>query len=552
MGLKDMGLKSPAEKVASTMTSEYDLSNHGITNTRTIYWNLSQSSLYEEVMFRQEGKLAYMGPLIVKTGKHTARAAGDKFVVKEPENEDKIWWGEYNRPMPESKFNALVNRIQAYLQNRDVFVFDGIVGADPNYSMPIRIITEYAWHNLFARNMFITINNQEKLRNHIPEFTIICVPDFKASPEIDGTNSGTFIILNFAQKLGIIGGSAYAGEIKKSVFTVMNYLMPLQGIMSMHCSANVGKDNNSALFFGLSGTGKTTLSADPERSLVGDDEHGWSDDGVFNYEGGCYAKVIQLSPSAEPEIYACTRKYGTLLENVICDPVTRLVDLDDDHITENTRASYPLEFIENVYQKKSAGHPNNIILLTCDANGVLPPISKLTPDQAIYHFISGYTSKIAGTEVGLGREPEPTFSACFGAPFMVHHPYYYANLLMKKVLEHNADVWFVNTGWSGGQFGVGQRTSIKYTRAMLNAVLDGKLKDVEYYNDPLFGLNVPKSCEGVPEKVLNPESTWGDSKAYWQKYKYLASLFIENFKKYQNGCPPEVLKAGPDLSKAPK
>ncbi|MHA2103943.1 MAG: phosphoenolpyruvate carboxykinase (ATP) [Candidatus Hodarchaeales archaeon] len=552
MGLKDMGLKSPAEKEATILASEFDLSNHGISNARTVYWNLSQSALYEEVMFRQEGKLAHMGPLMVKTGKHTARAAGDKFVVKEPENEDKIWWGEYNRPMPESKFNALVNRVQAYLQDRDIFVFDGHVGADPNYSLPVRIVTEHAWQNLFAKNMFINIKNQDKLRSHVPEFTIIAVPDFKSSPEIDGTNSGTFIILNFAQKLGIIGGTAYAGEIKKSVFTVMNYLMPLQGVMSMHCSANVGKDGKSALFFGLSGTGKTTLSADVSRGLISDDETGWSDDGVFNYENGCYAKVIKLSPEAEPLIYSTTRRYGTILENVIYDPVTRFVDLDDEHITENTRASYPLEFIDNAVPEKKAGHPDNVILLTCDAAGVLPPISKLTREQAIYHFISGYTSKIAGTEIGLGKEPEPTFSACFGAPFMVHHPYYYANLLTKKVEQHNADVWLVNTGWSGGPFGVGQRISIKYTRTMLNAALDGKLNNVEYYTDPLFNLQVPKSCEGVPEKVLNPEQTWGNSKAYWQKYKYLASLFIDNFKKYEKGSPTEVLKAGPDLTKAPK
>ncbi|MHA2339835.1 MAG: phosphoenolpyruvate carboxykinase (ATP) [Candidatus Hodarchaeales archaeon] len=552
MGLKDMGLKSPAEKEATILASEFDLSNHGISNARTVYWNLSQSALYEEVMFRQEGKLAHMGPLMVKTGKHTARAAGDKFVVKETENEDKIWWGEYNRPMPESKFNALVNRVQAYLQDRDIFVFDGHVGADPNYSLPVRIVTEHAWQNLFAKNMFININNQDKLRSHVPEFTIIAVPDFKSSPEIDGTNSRTFIILNFAQKLGIIGGTAYAGEIKKSVFTVMNYLMPLQGVMSMHCSANVGKDGKSALFFGLSGTGKTTLSADVSRGLISDDETGWSDDGVFNYENGCYAKVIKLSPEAEPLIYSTTRRYGTILENVIYDPVTRFVDLDDEHITENTRASYPLEFIDNAVPEKKAGHPDNVILLTCDAAGVLPPISKLTREQAIYHFISGYTSKIAGTEIGLGKEPEPTFSACFGAPFMVHHPYYYANLLTKKVEQHNADVWLVNTGWSGGPFGVGQRISIKYTRTMLNAALDGKLNNVEYYTDPLFNFQVPKSCEGVPEKVLNPEQTWGNSKAYWQKYKYLASLFIDNFKKYEKGSPTEVLKAGPDLTKAPK
>ncbi|MFW9930132.1 MAG: phosphoenolpyruvate carboxykinase (ATP), partial [Candidatus Thorarchaeota archaeon] len=544
MGLKDLGLNSPADKEAMKLASDFDLSNHGLKYLKTIYWNLPIASLYEEALFRFEGKLAHFGPFIVKTGKHTARAANDKFIVKEPENENNIWWGEYNKPFAEEKFNSLLNRIQGYLQDREVFVFDGYVGADPDYSMPIRIITEYAWHSMFASNMFVGIKNQDEAKKHVPNFTVICVPDFRASPEIDGTNSGTFIILNFAQKLAIIGGTAYAGEIKKSVFTVMNYLMPLQDVMSMHCSANVGKKGDVALFFGLSGTGKTTLSADPNRRLIGDDEHGWSNNGVFNYEGGCYAKVIQLSPEAEPEIYACTQKFGTILENVIFDPVTRYIDLDDEQITENTRASYPLDFIDNALLEKRAGHPKNVLFLTCDANGVLPPIAKLTPNQAMYHFISGYTSKVGGTEVGLGREPEITFSACFGAPFMVHHPYYYANLLIKKVLANNASVWLVNTGWSGGPFGVGKRISIKYTRALLNAALDGKLQKVEYYKDTIFGFDVPKSCEGVPANILNPEETWGNKKAYLQKYRHLASLFIENFKKFSEGCPPEVLNAG--------
>lgn len=551
MKLENLGIRTPAEHLADKLKSEFGLENHGLKHFRKVYWNLSPSSLYEEALFRKEGILAYMGPLCVTTGSHTARAANDKFIVKEPENEDNIWW-ENNQPYNEEKFNALLNRIQGYLQEKDIFVFDGKVGADPDYAMPIRIITEYAWHNLFANNMFIKLKTEDEYKKHVPDFTVICVPEFKAVPEIDGTNSGTFIILNFAQRLGLIGGTAYAGEIKKSIFTVMNYLMPLQGVMSMHCSANVGKKGDVALFFGLSGTGKTTLSADPNRSLIGDDEHGWSDNGVFNYEGGCYAKVIQLNPEAEPEIFACTRKFGTILENVVVDPITRKVDLDDEYITENTRASYPLEYIDNSLPEKRAGHPKNVILLTCDAQGVMPPIAKLSPEQAIYHFISGYTSKVGGTEVGLGKEPEITFSACFGAPFMVHHPYFYAKLLIEKVLKHNTDVWLVNTGWIGGPFGVGKRISIKYTRTLLNAALEGKLKKVSYYKDPIFGFEVPEQVKGIPSNILHPEEGWGNKKAYWQKYKHLATLFIENFKKFSKHVPKEILKAGPDPKKAPK
>ena len=538
-------LKSPAQKEAKAVASEYGLNNHGLTFLKNPYWNLQPSALYEEIVFRGEGKIAHQGPIVVNTGKWTARAVNDKTIVLESETKDKIWWGEYNRPFSEEKFNALLNRVQAYLQGRDVFVYDGYVGADAEYSLPIRIITEYAWHNLFAWNMFINVPSFEKLRKHIPEFTVIAVPSFKASPEIDGTNSETCIIINFAQRIAIIGGTGYAGEIKKTVFTVMNFLMPLRGVLSMHSSANVGIQGDVAIFFGLSGTGKTTLSADPNRRLIGDDEHGWSDDGVFNFEGGCYAKVIQLSQDSEPQIYACTRMFGTILENVLIDPVSRYIDLDSDMLTENTRASYTLDYIANFLPEKKAGHPKNIFFLTCDANGVLPPIAKLTPDQAIYHFISGYTSKIAGTEIGLGNEPEATFSTCFGAPFMVHHPYYYANLLKEKVLAHNVDIWLVNTGWNGGSYGVGKRISIKYTRALLNAALDGKLKNVEYYTDPIFRFKVPKSCEGIPSNILNPENTWGNKEAYWAKYRHLAALFIENFKQFMDGCPPEILEAGP-------
>ena len=431
------------------------------------------------------------------------------------------------------------------MQGRDLFVQDCYGGADPNYRLPVRIITEYAWHSLFAKNMFLEVPNPDDLRRFIPEFTVISVPSFRALPEIDGTLSPTFILMNFDQRLCIIGGSGYGGEIKKSVFTILNYLLPLQGVMTMHCSANIGKNGDAALFFGLSGTGKTTLSADPNRQLIGDDEHGWSDEGVFNFENGCYAKVIALSATAEPQIYACTRKFGTILENVVFDPVTRLLDLDDDNLTENTRAAYPLEFIDNAVPEKLGGHPKNVIMLTCDASGVMPPIAKLSPEQAMYHFISGYTSKVAGTEIGLGKEPEQTFSACFGAPFMVHHPYYYAEMLKNKILKHGATCWLVNTGWTGGPYGIGKRMSIHHTRALLNAALDGKLLQVDFTVDPVFGFAVPKSCEGVPERVLDPSKTWDDPFAYQDKYLQLASLFIENFKKFRDGCPPEIVAAGP-------
>ncbi len=537
--------KSPGLSQAKAVKSEFGLENLGIRNLNNEYWNLSVPTLYEEVIFRREGSLSHQGPIVVNTGKHTARAANDKFIVKETTSEEKIWWGQYNRPFSQDKFNMVLYRLQGFLQGRDLFVQDCYGGADPNYRLPVRIITEYAWHSLFAKNMFLEVPNPDDLRRFIPEFTVISVPSFRALPEIDGTLSPTFILMNFDQRLCIIGGSGYGGEIKKSVFTILNYLLPLQGVMTMHCSANIGKNGDAALFFGLSGTGKTTLSADPNRQLIGDDEHGWSDEGVFNFENGCYAKVIALSPTAEPQIYACTRKFGTILENVVFDPVTRLLDLDDDHLTENTRAAYPLEFIDNAVPEKLGGHPKNVIMLTCDASGVMPPIAKLSPEQAMYHFISGYTSKVAGTEIGLGKEPEQTFSACFGAPFMVHHPYYYAEMLKNKILKHGATCWLVNTGWTGGPYGIGKRMSIHHTRALLNAALDGKLLQVDFTVDPVFGFAVPKSCEGVPERVLDPSKTWDDPFAYQDKYLQLASLFIENFKKFRDGCPPEIVAAGP-------
>ncbi len=543
-----LNIKTPAETQASALKSDYDLANHGLTNLRKVYWNLPAESLYEEIVFRGEGHISKMGPIVVDSGRHTARAAQDKFVVREPDSEDHIWWGEYNRPISPDQFSEIYSRLAGFLQGRDVFVQDCFAGADPDYRLPVRIVSEYAWHSLFARNMFLQPKNREAYRQHAPDFTVLCVPGFKAYQSIDGTRSSTFIILNFKDRLAIIGDSAYSGEIKKAIFTVMNYLLPLEGVMTMHCSANQGDAGDVGLFFGLSGTGKTTLSADPGRGLIGDDEHGWSDDGVFNFEGGCYAKVIQLSPKAEPEIYKTTQRFGTILENVIFDPVTRLIDLDDDALTENTRASYPLEFIGNAVPEKRGGHPTNMILLTCDAQGVMPPIARLTPEQAVYHFISGYTSKVGGTEVGLGEEPEITFSACFGAPFMVHHPNFYADLLSRKIVRYGVNCWLLNTGWVGGSYGVGKRISIQYTRALLNAALNGGLDDVDYYQDPVFGFNVPKSSPGVPEDVLYPARSWPSQGDYDNKYGQLAARFIDNFKKFKSKSSQDVISAGPKIS----
>ena len=542
-----LNIKTPAEDQASVLKSDYGVSNHGLSNLRKVYWNLPTEALYEEAIFRSEGRISRQGPLIVISGKHTARAAQDKYVVRETSTEEHIWWGEYNRPISPEQFDELFNRMQGYLQGRDLFVQDCYAGSHPNHQLNIRIITELAWHSHFARNMFILPKNAEEYRTHAPDFTVIAVPSFHAFPSIDGTRSETFIALNLEQRIAIIGGTAYGGEIKKSIFTVMNYFLPLDGVMTMHCSANQGHEGDVALFFGLSGTGKTTLSADPNRGLIGDDEHGWSDDGIFNFEGGCYAKVIQLSPTAEPQIYAATHRFGSILENVIYDPVTRLLDLDDDEITENTRASYPLNFIENALPTGMGGHPKNVIFLTCDAQGVMPPIARLSPEQAMYHFISGYTSKVGGTEVGLGEEPEITFSACFGAPFMVHHPAFYANLLAKKMARYDATAWLINTGWVGGPYGVGKRISIHHTRNLLTAALDGSLLNAEYYQDPIFGFQVPKNCPNVPEKVLYPSESWPSKDQYNAKYRQLAVRFIENFKKFGNDAYLELREAGPKI-----
>ncbi|MDZ4723074.1 MAG: phosphoenolpyruvate carboxykinase (ATP) [candidate division Zixibacteria bacterium] len=542
---KRLNLETPALAQAESLKSEYGLDKLGMTNLKTIYWNLPAASLYEEIVFRNEGQITEGGAITVDTGQHTARAAQDKFIVKESSSDKHIWWGSYNRSFPDEKFTAIFKRMNDFLRERDVFVQDCYGGADTAYRLPVRVITEYAWHSLFAQNMLISPTTIEERKKFIPQFTVISLPSFQATPETDGTRTPTFILLNFDQKLCLIGGTGYGGEIKKSVFTLLNYLLPLQDVLTMHCSANVGKDKDVAVFFGLSGTGKTTLSADASRSLIGDDEHGWSDRGVFNFEGGCYAKVIRLSPSAEPQIYSTTSRFGTVLENVVFDPITRKLDLDSDARTENTRAAYPLNFISNAVPEKMAGHPKNIIMLTCDASGVMPPIAKLSPEQAMYHFISGYTSKVGGTEIGMSKQPSLTFSACFGAPFMVHHPSYYANMLKTRILKHKVSCWLVNTGWTGGPFGVGKRMSIQHTRTLLNAALTGKLDGINYYTDPVFGFQVPTRCEGVPDNVLNPAETWADQNAFREKYLWLASQFIENFKKYEEGTPPEVINAGP-------
>lgn len=522
--------------------TEDELDNYGIKEPARVYWNLTPPELYEEIARRYEGVLSEHGALIVDTGEHTGRAAKDKAIVNEPGSYDKVFWGDVNKEFSQENFNALKERMMAHARGRDLFVQDTFVGADPKYKLPVRTITELSWHSLFARTMFIS--NHKDIAPHKPEFTVINFPSFQADPQRDRTRSPTFILMDFSQKLVLIGGTSYAGETKKSVFTLMNYLLPQRGVMSMHCSANVGTAGDVAIFFGLSGTGKTTLSADPERRLIGDDEHGWSDDGVFNIEGGCYAKVIKLSPEAEPDIFHTTQMFGTILENVVYDPHTRAIDLNDAGKTENTRASYPLTSISNIVPEGRAGNPDNIIMLTADAFGVLPPVARLTPEQAMYHFLSGYTAKVAGTEKGV-KEPEATFSTCFGAPFMVLHPGVYADLLGKKIAQHGAACWLINTGWNGGPYGVGQRMKISYTRAMIRAILNGALAQVETVADSIFGVNVPTSCPGVPAEVLQPRNTWTDKEAYDRQAADLARRFNENFKKYEAGVSEAVRAVAP-------
>jgi phosphoenolpyruvate carboxykinase (ATP) len=517
------------------------LEREGIESDR-VRWNLSAAALYEEAIRRQEAVIAAEGPLACRTGQHTGRSPNDKFVVREPSSEANIAWGKVNRPMDAGQFDVLHRDFLAAARGKELFVQDCYAGADPVYRLPIRVITELAWHNLFARNLFIV--DPASAATHTPQFTVIDQPSFKADPKRHGTNSDVVIAVHFGKRLVLIGGTSYAGEIKKSIFAVLNYLLPLQNVMSMHCSANIGAAGDAALFFGLSGTGKTTLSSDPDRMLIGDDEHGWSDRGVFNFEGGCYAKTIRLSEDAEPQIYATTRRFGTVLENVVIDPDTRALNLDDDRLTENTRAAYPIDFIDNAVPSGQGGHPKNVVMLTADAFGVLPPISRLSAEAAMYHFLSGYTAKVAGTEKGV-TEPKATFSTCFGAPFLPLDPSRYAKMLGENIARHGSKVWLVNTGWTGGAYGVGKRMKISHTRAMIRAVLSGALDEVTYHKDPVFNLDIPSSCPDVPADVLNPRNTWQNAADYDAQAAKLAAMFIENFRAFESGVSKAVLAAGP-------
>jgi phosphoenolpyruvate carboxykinase (ATP) len=518
------------------------LERDGIETDR-VRWNLSAAALYEEAVRRKEGVIAAGGPLACRTGQHTGRSPNDKFVVREPSSQAEIVWGKINRPMEPAQFDLLHRDLLTSLSGKELFVLDCYACADPAYRLPVRVINEFAWHNLFCRNLFI--DDRSAAEAGAPAFTIIDSPSFKADPARHGTNSDVVIALNFAKKLVLIGGSSYAGEMKKSIFTVLNYVLPLQNVMPMHCSANVGPDDDVALFFGLSGTGKTTLSSDPERRLIGDDEHGWSHRGVFNFEGGCYAKTIRLSAEAEPQIYETTRRFGTVLENVVVDPDTRALDLDDDRLTENTRAAYPISFIDNAVPSGRGGHPANVIMLTADAFGVLPPISRLSPEAAMYHFLSGYTAKVAGTEKGV-TEPKATFSTCFGAPFLPLDPSRYAVMLGDRIARHGARVWLLNTGWTGGPYGIGQRMKIAYTRAMIRAAISGVLDGTGYQRDAVFNLDIPKQCPDVPGEVLNPRNTWSDPAAYDAQAIKLARMFVENFKTFESTVDAKVRSAGPN------
>lgn len=521
--------------------SSFGLDYLGLSHLKAAHWNLSAAALYEQAIRRGEAQMAKDGPLVALTGQHTGRSPNDKYIVQEETTADQIWWGN-NKAISEDAFDRLFARMQAYLQGREVFVQDLYAGADPDHRLPVRIVTQHAWHNLFAQNMFIRPKLCDR-KEFEPGFTVLQVPDFRAVPERDGTRSETFILVNFKQRLVLIGGTSYAGEIKKSVFTILNFLLPARGILPMHCSANIGPAGDTAIFFGLSGTGKTTLSADGSRTLIGDDEHGWSDTSVFNFEGGCYAKVIRLSPEAEPEIYATTRRFGTVLENVVMDPGSRELDLDDARHTENTRACYPIDFIPNASDSGMGGQPQNIIMLTADAFGVLPPISRLTPEQAMYHFLSGYTSRVAGTEKGV-TEPQATFSTCFGAPFMPRHPSVYAKLLGERISRGGANCWLVNTGWTGGAYGTGKRMSIAHTRALVRAVLDGRLATVPHVAEASFGLMVPEGCDGVPAEVLQPKNTWTDKRAYDDTAREVARRFEANFTQFAEHVDEKVRGAG--------
>ncbi len=514
--------------------------HQSVVNT-PLHANLTRASLVAHALRRGEGRLSADGALMVETGVHTGRSVADKFVADEPATSPHVWWGKVNQRLPAEKFAVLRGRVQAYLQDRELFTQDLFAGADPKQRIRVRLVTTNAWQALFARNMFIRPSTQE-LAGFEPDYVILHAPEFEADPAIDGVRSSTAIALSFAERQIVIAGSQYAGEIKKSIFTVMNWILPSTDTLPMHCSANIGAAGDVALFFGLSGTGKTTLSSDPLRRLIGDDEHGWGTDGVFNFEGGCYAKVIDLSAEAEPEIFAASHRFGTVLENVVADP-RGVVDLTDRTLTENTRACYPIDFVPNVELSGRGGQPKNVVMLTADAFGVLPPISKLTPEQAMYHFMSGYTAKVAGTEKGLGREPQATFSTCFGAPFLPRHPKVYGELLAKLIAEHNVSCWLVNTGWTGGAYGTGKRISIKHTRALLNAALSGALDHGEFRRDPSFGLMVPVAVEGVPSDILDPRQSWADPAAYDRTAADLVARFEANFASFADLVDDNVRNA---------
>ena len=517
------------------------LVEHGLFPIR-IHANLTPPALLEHALRRGEGTLSDRGAFTAVTAPHTGRSPKDKFLIEESGAAERIWW-EKNPRLEPAAFERLHEDVRGYLDARELYVQDLFGGADPAYRLPVRFITPNAWHALFVRNMFIRAMPAE-LAQFRPGFTVLHAPDFQAEPSRHGTRTGTFVVLNFAKKLVLIGGTRYAGEMKKSIFTVLNYLLPTQAVLPMHCSANLGPEGDTAIFFGLSGTGKTTLSADPARRLIGDDEHGWSDRGVFNFEGGCYAKVIRLREETEPEIYSATQTFGTVLENVVLDPTSRAVDFDADHITENTRACYPIHYIPNHLPAGAGGHPRNIVFLTADAFGVMPPIARLTAAQAMYHFLSGYTAKVAGTERGV-TEPSATFSACFGAPFLPLHPAVYARMLGERIARHEARVWLVNTGWTGGPYGVGARMRLPYTRAMVSSALSGALEGAAYRTDPVFGFEVPVEVPGVPAEVLMPRATWTDPAAYDAQARKLATMFRENFEQYRPAVPEDVAKAGP-------
>ena len=525
----------------TTLRARVGLEKHGITRGRRIFWHPTTAQLYTQTLARGEGRLGHGGPLVVDTGQHTGRSPKDKFVVQEPGSEGRIWWGDVNRPIAEESFERLRSKVVSYLDRRDLYVVDSFAGADPAHRLLVRVVTDSPWHALFAKTLFITPTEAE-LRDFEPHALVLHAPAVEASPGDDGTRSGTFVVLHPTRAEVVIGGTYYAGEIKKSIFTLMNDRLPLQGVLPMHCSANVGEDGLVAIFFGLSGTGKTTLSADPERHLIGDDEHGWGDSGVFNIEGGCYAKVIRLSADAEPQIYRTTRTFGTVLENVAVDD-RGVLDLDDDAKTENTRAAYKLERISNALPTKRAGHPSSVVMLTADAFGILPPLARLTRDQAMFYFLSGYTAKVAGTEVGV-TEPQATFSNCFGAPFLPQPPAVYARMLGERLDRYAATVWLVNTGWTGGPYGEGHRMPITATRGLLHASLSGALDAVDYRLDPIFGFEVPTHVPGVETHLLDPRSTWHDPDAYDRKARELAQLFRDNFARFAD-MDDHVAAAGP-------